>query len=257
MITAGIDVGIECIKAVILKDNQVIARNTAPSGGAGRGTTAEQVWQEALKTAGLSAGDVGRIIATGQGKYDVKFANGNVVEPVADARTALFLYPSARTAVDIGADQIRVVTFDAAGKIEEVVVNQKCAAGIGIFLKSISRRLGMTLDEMGRISGRSAAGLTVNDCCAVFAELDAMALNIENTPKADIVQAINEAMAARINGVLNDKIIPGKNTTALMGGVARNQGIVNALKKRSGIDFLMPEYPEYGCALGAALVAGG
>jgi len=254
MITAGIDVGIENIKAVILKDNQVIARSTAPSGGAGRSSAAEQVWKEALDKAGINAGAVSKITATGQGKYDVKFANGNAVEPVADARAAHYLYPAAKTAVDIGADQVRVVTFDSAGKIEEVVLNQKCAAGIGIFLKSISRRLGMTLDEMGRMTGETSTGLTVNDNCAVFAELDAIALNIENTPKADIVQAINEALAARINGVLNDKIIPGKNTTVLMGGVARNQGIVNALKKRSGIDFMIPEYPEYVCALGAALM---
>jgi len=253
MITAGIDIGIENIKAVILKDNQVIARGTAISGGAGRGSAAGEVWKEILNKAGINAEEVVKITATGQGKYDVKFASGNIVEPVADALAAHFLYPAAKTVVDIGADQVRVVTFDTAGKIEEVVLNQKCAAGIGIFLKSIARRLGMSLEEMSHLSGAASTRLTVNDCCAVFAELDAIALNIENTPRADIVQAVYEALAARINGVLNDKIIPAKNTTVLIGGVARNQSLINALKKRSGIDFLIPAYPEYGCALGAAL----
>ena len=56
MITAGVDVGIETVKVVVLKDGKVVSRSTASSGGADRGTSAEKAWQEALKSAGMKAG---------------------------------------------------------------------------------------------------------------------------------------------------------------------------------------------------------
>jgi predicted CoA-substrate-specific enzyme activase len=257
MITAGIDLGIENVKVVILKNGKVLSRSAASSGGIDRSKSAEKVWLEALKSAGVSASEVQRVVATGQGKLEVRFANQHVVEPVADARAARFLYPRAKAVVDVGADQVRVVTMDDSGNILEVVLNQKCAAGIGIFLKATARRLGMTLEEMGRLSGKPSNNIAVNDTCAVFAELDAVARLYDKTSKTDIVQAINDALSARLNSVLNDKIIPGKDNTVLVGGVAINAGIVGALNKRSGINFLIPEQPEYAGALGAALIAAG
>jgi activator of 2-hydroxyglutaryl-CoA dehydratase len=41
----------------------------------------------------------------------------------------------------------------------------------------------------------------------------------------------------------------------LVGGVAKDVGFVAALKRKLGVDILIPEYPEYVGALGAALVA--
>jgi predicted CoA-substrate-specific enzyme activase len=253
MITAGIDLGIETVKAVILKDGRVIARSTAPSGGANRSQSAEQVWNQALAAAGIKASDVSQVVATGQGKNDVKFAAKRVVEPVADAKAARFLYPSASAVVDAGADQVRVVTLDTGEKIREVVLNQKCAAGLGLFLKAMARTLGMTVDEMGRTTGIPPE-TAASDICPVFAELDAIAMIHNNVPKGDIIRAVYEATAVKINAIMNDKIKPAKDTTVLVGGLAKNTGLVSALKQRSGINFLIPDQPEFACALGAALI---
>ena len=255
MITAGIDVGIENTKVVILKDGKVVARVTASSGGANRGKIAEQALKNALAAAKISPSTVGSIVATGQGKGDVSFAHDRVVEPVADAKAARFLYPQAACVVDVGADQVRVVTLDEQDKISEVVMNQKCAAGLGILLKSLARTLGMTLDDISRLSGESSA--IVNDACAVFAEMDAFGLLNRSIPREDIARAVVEAVAVRVNSILNDKIKPAKDTTVLIGGVSRNKAIVAALKKRSGINFIIPEQSEYAGALGAALIAEG
>jgi predicted CoA-substrate-specific enzyme activase len=254
MITAGIDLGIETVKAVILKDGRVIARSIALSGGANRSQSAELVWSQALAAAGIKASDVNQVVATGQGKNDVKFAAKKTVEPVADARAARFLYPSARSVVDAGADQVRVVTLDAGDKILEVVMNQKCAAGLGLLLRSMARTLGTTVEEMGLVTG-DPPEKAASDICPVFAELDAIAMIHNNVPQQDIIRALDEAVAVKINSIMNDKIRPEPNTTVLIGGLARNQGLVKALSRRSGINFLIPEHPEYGCALGAAVMA--
>jgi activator of 2-hydroxyglutaryl-CoA dehydratase len=41
----------------------------------------------------------------------------------------------------------------------------------------------------------------------------------------------------------------------LVGGVAKDVGFIASLKRKLGVDVLIPEYPEYAGALGAALVA--
>lgn len=254
MITAGIDVGIESLKVLILKDGKVLARGTGLSGGANRAKAAEEVYNEALAAAKLKPADISKVIATGQGKNDVRFADDRVVEPVADARAARFLYPKATCVVDIGADQARVVILGKDG-ITEVVMNQKCAAGLGILLKSMARTLGMALDEMSGLSGNPTGAAVVNDGCAVFAEMDALGLLNRNVPRQDVARAVIEAVAVRINSILNDKIKPARDTTVLVGGVSRNKAVVNALKRRSGINFVIPEQAEYAGALGAALIA--
>lgn len=256
MITAGIDVGIENIKVVVLNDGTVIGIGTARSGGAGRRKAVDQTWNDTLKAAGITAGDVGKVVATGQGKGDVSITESRITEPLADAQAAKFLYPNvARSVVDIGADQVRVITLDKKGAITEVVMNQKCAAGIGTFLRTVARRLGYTLDEMSHIEGNTDGFKEVNDACSVFATLDAINLLHDGVVRSDIAQAIHRAMAVRINSVLNDKVKPGRDTTVLMGGVARNPAVIAALAERSGIKFMIPEQPEYAGAFGAALEA--
>lgn len=256
MITAGIDVGIESLKAVILKDGKAIAWGAGLSGGAGRAKAAEWVYNQALEAAGLKPADVSKVVATGQGKNDVPFAQDRITEPVADARAACFLYPEATSVIDIGADQVRVVKL-GKDNITEVVMNQKCAAGLGILLKSIARTLGMGLEEMSGLLDSSSGATAVNDGCSVFAEMDALGLLNRNTPREEVARAVIEAVAVRVNSILNDKIKPAKDTMVLVGGVSRNKAVVNALKRRSGINFVIPERAEYAGALGAALMAAG
>lgn len=254
MITAGIDVGIENIKVVVLRDGAVIASGSARSGGSGRAAAVETLWNETLQKAGIKAEDVDKVVATGQGKGDVAFAADRITEPIADALAARYLYPNAKSVVDVGADQTRVVTIDENGGIAEVVLNQKCAAGIGTCLRTIARRLDYSLDEMGKLNNTGDSN-AVNDTCCVFAELDAVNLLHDGISRQDVAAAVHRSLAVRINSVLNDKIKPEKDSTVLIGGVARSPAVVAALKKRSGINFMIPNHPEYVGALGAALDA--
>jgi activator of 2-hydroxyglutaryl-CoA dehydratase len=159
--------------------------------------------------------------------------------------------------VDIGADQTRVITLGDGNSIREVVLNQKCSAGLGIFLKYMARRLDMTLDEMSVISLNGHKDFPLNDGCTVFAELDALSLLNRNASREEVAHLINEMAAIRVNSILNDKIKPNKDSTVLVGGVSRNAALVKALERRSGINFLVPEQAEYAGALGAALIAAG
>jgi predicted CoA-substrate-specific enzyme activase len=258
MITAGIDAGFENTKVVLLRGDEIAARGIARTRTAGekRAKAIASLWLGTLRSAGLSAADIGKVAATGHGKSDVGFADEMVVEAVADARAARFFYPAAQCVVDIGADQILVVTLGEGNAIREVVFNQKCAAGIGTFLAFMADRLAFSPEEMGALPPNAPEGVFVNDGCPVFAELDALCLLRAGVSPENVARAVVEASAVRINSVLNDKLVPEKETTVLVGGLTKNAALVRALKTRSGINFLIPIQAEYGCAAGAALVAG-
>ena len=253
MITAGIDVGLKSIKAVIIKDNEVVASGTVPTDGFERGKAAEELWDKLLKEANISASDVESIIATGTGKMDVAFATNNIVEAVADVQAALWLFPSARTVIDVGAEQIRVVNFDEAGKVPNYTLNQQCGAGLGFFAESMARALGVTLDEMSKLALSSKKDAAINAECGNYASLDIVTMIHNNTDKADIARAVLDAIATKISATANLTNID-KDNIVLVGGVAYNEGIVDALKRRMGVDFSIPKEPELAGAIGAALI---
>jgi benzoyl-CoA reductase subunit D len=253
MIAAGIDVGLEYSKVVILNDGIVAARRSTVSGGGGRPQNITRIWRESLNDAGVEEADVERVVSTGKGKFDAGFASSNIVEAVALSNAARFLDPEATVVVDVGADEILAVTLLAEGGVKKAVNNQKCAAGLGLFLEYMARRLDMGVEEMGSLGSSHAA--TVNEACAAFAELDALTLLNKGVSPLEVAMAVIEAVSVRANAVLNDFVFPQKEHALLCGGVAKNHAFVRALKNRSGIDFVVSPDPEYVCAIGAALAA--
>lgn len=127
MITAGIDMGAKTIKVVILKDNKVLAQ-TLVMGGREKEKLAQQALDEAAKKAGISRNDIQRTVATGIGRSRVPLANDSVTAVTADIKGAIFLMPSVRTVIDVGAEEGRAIRCDAEGRVVDFAVNEKCAA---------------------------------------------------------------------------------------------------------------------------------
>ena len=252
MITAGIDVGLENIKAVVLKDGKVAGKASGPSGGAGRGAAAQAVYDKALAAAGVKASDVEKVFSTGKGKFDVGFSADQLSETVAAAKAARLFESKVTTVVDIGADEIVVATLDG-DKVKEFVINQKCVAGLGLFLEDMAARFEMSIDEIGALEGPGS--VTVNDGCVVFAELDALSLVNRGTDAKEVVKALNEACAWKANSTLNDIYRPDKGCVVLFGGMTQNKAFVKALERISGIKFVIPEEAVYAGAIGAAALA--
>jgi predicted CoA-substrate-specific enzyme activase len=252
MITAGIDVGLEYIKAVIVKDGKIIGRARGQSGGAGRAAHAQVVYDEALKEAGVAAGDVAKIFTTGKGKYDVPFAADRWAESVTAVKGARGLCPEATTVVDIGADEILISTIKSDGRVGEFTINEKCVAGVGLFLEYMADRLGLSMDEMNTVK---PSDKTVSDVCVPFAELDALSLLNQDLAPVEIAAAVTDAAAARAATTINDITVPAKDCVLLCGGLTKNAAFVKALEKLTEIKFQIPADAEYSMALGAALVA--
>ena len=254
MITAGIDVGLAYTKAVILKDGKVAGKACGLSGGAGRPAAVKAVYEKALADAGIKASDVEKVFATGKGKFDVDFADDKLTEAVVAAKAAKLFDPKATTVVDMGADEIVVATLEG-DKITEFVINEKCGAGIGLFMEDFADRFEMTLEELGALEGPLT--VTVNDGCIVFAELDALSLINRGTCVKEVGKAINDACAWRANRAINDIYRPALDCVVLLGGLVKNGAFLKALEKASGLKYVVPEDAVFGGAIGAAALAAG
>jgi activator of 2-hydroxyglutaryl-CoA dehydratase len=106
---------------------------------------------------------------------------------------------------------------------------------------------------MGPLSLKAERASSINASCVIFGESDVVTLIHRQESKPEIARAIFDAMADRVSSMVYRL---GVNPdVVLLGGVARDVGFVASLKRKFGIDVLIPEYPEYAGALGASLVA--
>lgn len=254
MITAGIDVGIEYTKAVVMIDGVLAGFGTAVSGGEGRNDAAQSAFDAALAQAGIDAGSVGRVLATGKGKYDVKFRNDEYTEAVALGRGVKYLVPGATMAVNFGADEILAIVLGENGRLPEVVLNQKCSAGVGIFLRTMARRLELSLEELSA-ADVSGDDVGTSDGCVVFAEMGALTMLNHGRPVHEVASAVTKAAAVRAATVLNDIILPDRGCVVYTGGLTKNAAFMTALEQRMPMSHSIPENAEFVCAIGAAVLA--
>jgi len=252
MIAAGIDIGGKVAKAVIVEDGKVLGKAWNLT-GINKAEAAERVYNEALRKAGLQRKDVERVVATGSGAKRVTFAQGTIADAAAAARGINRLYPNVRTVIDVGAEEGRAIKVSPEGRVLDFAINEKCAAGTGTFVEAMARALEVPIEEIGKLSLSSTQTIAMNAQCAVFGESEVVSLIHTKTPKPDIARAVHDAIAGRIGSVA--RIVGLEKDIALVGGVAKNIGFADSLKKDLKLDVLIPDEPEFVGALGTAAAA--
>jgi benzoyl-CoA reductase subunit D len=230
MITVGIDLGTQRVQVVVLKDGIIASRAQAIS-GFDPSKAAEQAVDEALKQVNLKLSDVACFAATGSAMDMAPYAARTASMMGADAKAGVFLFPKARTIIDIGAEE----------------------AGAGAFIEAMARALEVKLEDMGPLSLKAERASPINASCVIFGESDVVSLIHRQESKPEIARAVYDAMADRISSMvhrlgLNPEIV-------LVGGVAKDVGFVASLNRKLCVNVLIPEYPEYAGALGAAITA--
>jgi predicted CoA-substrate-specific enzyme activase len=252
MITAGIDIGSISTKAVLLGDGEVLARRVIFTGynaeAAGKAALAE-----ALAEAKLEAANLERIVATGYGRKSVSFAARSVTEIACHAAGAYFQNAAVRSVIDIGGQDSKAIVLAEGGRVENFVMNDKCAAGTGRFLEVMARALEADLDAFGDLSARSRNPARISSLCTVFAESEVISAIAKGEAREDIVAGIHEAIAARIASMAQR--IGVRTPLMMTGGVARNPGVVLAVGKALGLPILTTPLAQINGALGAAILA--
>ena len=209
-----------------------------------------------MEEAGLKPGQVEYVATTGEGE-NVTFATGHFYSMTTHARGGVFLQPSARAVVDIGALNGRAISVDERGKVLSYKMTSQCASGSGQFLENIARYLGVAVEEIGPLSRSSQDPEKVSSICAVLAETDVINMVSRGIATPDILKGIHLSMASRIVKLL--KVTGVKDGVALLtGGLALDSGLLAAIQEEmvnEKVKVQARAHPDsiYAGAIGAAL----
>lgn len=253
MIFAGMDIGSRTVKATLFDaKRQTLIACKLRDQGVDQQALAQEVYHCALRESGLDSSCVARLVATGYGRNAVEFADTAITEITCHAAGVLYLHPDARTIVDIGGEDSKVIRLDDRGKIQDFAMNDRCAAGTGRFLEIVARRLEGDLTSVAQAAERSTKPAAISSMCVVFAETEIVGLLASGASIADIMAGVQKSIASRIAGMVGRHARPPFYFT---GGVALVPGMAHALSNALGQQVKVSQNAQFTGALGAALIA--
>lgn len=250
MIFAGIDIGSVSTKAVVIQgDRRHMDMN--PTGWSPR-TAGEELISRLLEGQGCRFEDLGGLFVTGYGRISFNLGGEVATEIKCHARGVAALVPEARMIIDIGGQDSKVICIDAAGRVLDFAMNDKCAAGTGKFLQIMANSMGLDVSELGCLEDPGASR-QINSMCTVFAESEVIGMLAAGAERAGIIAGLHQSVARRVAALA--RRLGVKGDVVFTGGVARNQGVARALEAELGLPLVVPGDCQYTGALGAALLA--
>jgi predicted CoA-substrate-specific enzyme activase len=258
-VLAGVDAGHITTKAVIMRGGEILGYSTAPT-ACDAAAAARTALNDALKSAGIPASQVSGIITTGIFRDAVETTGAlnvtaSVPEYVADAKGAFFLNRNSRTVIDIGGNVHKVMSYDQDGNLLDVIQNDKCADGLGIFYTSMARLLGVSEQELSELALKSTKGVSVAIQCGLSAESEAIDLMCQGVEIPDIADAITRYMVERVAAM--STYMPLTKEIVVAGGLAKSEAVVNHLQSLLKQEMSAVSLPEYVGAIGAVISYGG
>jgi predicted CoA-substrate-specific enzyme activase len=254
-VAAGVDVGSTQTKAVVMTENggrSIVARALVDTGANVR-KAAENAFVVACHNARIAPADVGFVVGTGYGRYNISFGNAQLTEISCHARGAHFVCQSTRTVIDMGGQDAKAISVGSDGQVLDFVMNDKCAAGTGRFLANAADVMGIGLDEVGPLSLRATRAVKIATVCTVFVESDILSYLAQGKKAEDILGGVHLAIAKRTLSLA--RRVPLEPDITMTGGVARNVGMVHALEEVLGTKMQVSPDAQFIGAIGAAVFA--
>ncbi|MDO8785145.1 MAG: acyl-CoA dehydratase activase [Syntrophales bacterium] len=254
MIGAGIDIGSVAIKAVLYEENSVLEKLVLRGSSIAQDAVCTTL-DTCLEKAGRVMADVGWVVYTGIPIKPLPVPGENKSLLSCLAMGIREIAPSVRTLIDVGAENVTVISFAKEGFIVDYAFNDNCAAGAGIYLEAMAKLTGNDLTEMIDKASRAKCSAPINSVCTVFAEQEVIssAFSDPPVPIESILLGIHESLAMRISGLVHRVGI--KEEVCICGGVARNTVFVDALAQRLKTKIQVVNEPEVVAAFGAALLS--
>ncbi len=181
------------------------------------------------------------IISTGYFRNSIPH-RASVTEITAAIYGVGHYFPEVDVIVDIGGQDTKVIDV----KKNNFVINDKCGAGTGAFLEFAANYFDIELNELGLLHSQSKRIPDINNTCGVFAISEMISHLVAGYSKEDVIAGMHYAFARRISFM-----IPEAQTIVLIGGTAKNEGMVMALRDILKKKILIPGEPQIVNALGA------
>ena len=188
-----------------------------------------------------------QIISCGYGRKNIG-AQKIVSELTALAVGANCQCPKEKVILDIGGQDTKIIRQEN-GKLKEFFVNDKCAAGCGMFLKNTLEMLEMDFEEIDLLSDFTQTELRISSVCAVFAQTEIVEAIAGDVPIESIIKAVLYQIFTQA------KVLLGKiesNSILLSGGLAGITGIGPFAERTLGRLVYVPNNAQYLSAIGCA-----
>jgi len=253
MICAGIDAGSRTIKVLLLDAStlSVLGAGVVDQ-GIEQEALSERLLNRVLADAGLNRHEVASTVATGYGRKLLRSADSRITEITCQAAGIAHCLPGAKTVIDIGGQDSKLLRLTADGRVSDFAMNDRCAAGTGRFLEMVAAQLGVRLAELGEMAQRSRCPARISSVCAVFAESEIVGLLAQGCTAEDIAAGIEAAIATKTAAMGGRGVTP---PIVLTGGVALVTAMDEALSAALGCPVEVAPDPQFTCALGAAILA--
>jgi predicted CoA-substrate-specific enzyme activase len=243
---AGLDVGSRSIKLVMLEGT--VKEQKVVDSGVNQVKRCQEL---------LNGKVYERLVVTGYGRHLVApILRGEVVSEIkAFATGAHHLLDSARTVIDIGGQDSKVISLGNRGEVVKFEMNDRCAAGTGKFLEIMARSLETELPDFGALALSASKKVHINSLCTVFAESEVVSLIARGEEISAIALGLHEAIATRIASMVQRTGL--KKEVVFVGGGALNRCLLELLQEKLGLAISTVASPQTTGALGAALLAAG
>ena len=163
------------------------------------------------------------------------------------------IIPDVRTIFEIGGQDSKIILLED-GIVTDYAMNTLCAAGTGSFLSSQAKRLGISVEDFGRIALSSKNPTDIAARCTVFAESDLVHKAQMGHKKEDIIAGLCKAVVNNyLNNVGKGKKI--KSPIVFQGGVSKNIGVIKAFEEATGEKVIVDSNSHLMGALGVAILS--
>ena len=250
----GIDIGSISTKAVLLDQDENIVKECYLWTEGNPINAVKKVLNIILKD--LDDIQIVGVGTTGSARRLIgSILNANIIknEITAHAIGTSHYYKDVKTIIEIGGQDSKIIILDN-GLVTDYAMNTLCAAGTGAFLSSQAKRLGIKVEDMGKIALKSKNPAKLAARCTVFAESDLVHKAQIGYTKEDLVAGLCNSVANNyIHNVAKGKKI--ESPVIFQGGVSKNIGVKKAFEEILNQEIITNEKGHLMGAIGIALLS--
>ncbi len=253
---AGVDIGSTTSKCIIIDESGSVLTFQVLYTEFDRNLSGEKVLKAAMDAIGVTEQDIAYIISTGYGRKAFLKANDNIPEIIAHGIGTHVVAPEARTIIDIGGQDSKVIELDEFGTVTKFEMNDKCAAGTGRFFEVLTHRLlGIEMEQLSDLMKQSTEPCNISSMCTIFAESEIISHLSQKVPVADIAAGTGRAIARRIIAMGRSAQVSYTEPIVFSGGVAKNDAMAQIFSELLHKKVTALDLPQSTAALGAAMRA--
>lgn len=241
----GIDVGSTYTKYCIVKNGKISTLSSEKTP-----IRQKEYFQDKKKTM-LETYPQFSIVSCGYGKQNASMGK-TINELTALAKGVHHLSPEFHVILDIGGQDTKLIVQEN-GMLKKFFLNDKCAAGSGMFLANTITLLEQRFEDID-LQNMYAPPFTLSSVCAIFAQTEIVHLVAENTPPESILQAVIWHILTQAKSLLS-KVSLEHETLLLSGGLTMIPGFDQFASHALGTVCSSSKSSPFFSAIGCATMA--